>query len=94
MLLNRMPHGTATKVAEQMGISDKDMTEIKKGLGSTLFLVAHLGYKLVPITAKCLDPVSFEFLTNLQVRVSRKAPELQWEDSETGTATGPGELGD
>lgn len=94
LILQRLPHGTAQKVAEAMGVSDKDLSEIKnKSLAPSLYLLAHLGYKIVPVTAKCLDPVAFEFLTALQQRVSRRAPGLQWEDSELGD-TSPGVLGE
>lgn len=92
LILQRLPHGSAGDVAKAMGVSDKDMSEIKnKMLAPSLLLLATLGYKIVPVTAKCLDPVAFEFLTALQQRVSRRAPSLQWEDSELGN-TGPGAL--
>ena len=93
-ILNKLPHGTAAKIAEAMGISDKDLSEIKnKSLAPALYLLAHLGYKMVPVGYHCLSPVDFAFLTSLQAKMVRKAPHLQWEDSELG-ATVPGHLGD
>lgn len=92
LILNRLPHGVATKLAKEMGITDKEFSETKNtALLPALFLLSTLGYKIVPVTAKCLDPVAFEFLTALQIRVARKAPSLQWEDSELGV-TQPGLL--
>lgn len=97
LMLNQRPfiqHGEATKLAESMGISDKDLSEIKnKSLAPTLYLLAHLGFKIVPVTSKCLSQTSYDFLMALHDRVTRKAPTLCWDDSEHGAVTEPGELG-
>jgi hypothetical protein len=93
LVLQKLPHGSGQVVAKEMGLTDKDLSEIKnKMMEPALLLLAHLGFKIVPVTAKCLDPVSYDFLTNLHQRIARKAPTLCWEDSESGSATMSGEL--
>lgn len=93
LILNKIPFGEGTKLAEQMGISDKDLSEIKnKSLAPALYLLAHLGFKIVPVDAKCLSQVSYNFLMALHDRVTRKAPTLCWDDSEHGAVTEPGGL--
>lgn len=94
IVLRKMPHGSGNLLAEAMNLSAKDLSEIKnKMVEPSLLLLAHLGYKIVPVSAKCLTPVAYEFLTDLQQRVSQRAPSLQWEDSDHSAATQPWELG-
>ncbi len=94
LVLQKLPHGAATRLAREMGVSDKDFSHIKNDfLAPSLYLLAHLGFKVVPASARCLTPVAYAFLTDLQERIARKAPSLQWDDSELG-ATKPGELGE
>lgn len=93
-VLQKLPHGAATKLAKEMGISDKDFSEIKnESLAPSLYLLAHLGYKIVPVGSQCMSQVSYDFLMELHQRVTRRAPKLCWEDSEHGAMTEPGALG-
>lgn len=92
-VLRKLPHGSATKLAKEMGITDKDFSSLKNDqLAPVLYLLAHLGMKCVPITFHCLAPDDFRYLTNLEARISRNHAHLKWEESAIGEATAPGAL--
>lgn len=92
-VLRKLPHGSATKYAREMGITDKDFSTLKNdSLAPVLYLLAHLGLKVVSVNYHCLTPRDFNYLTGLEERISRKHPTLKWEDSDLGGDTAPGEL--
>lgn len=93
-IMRKLPHGTATKYAKEMGITDKDFSTLKNdSLAPVLYLLSHLGLKIVPVGYHCLTPVDYTYLTGLEARISRKYPSLKWEDSDLGE-TAPGALGE
>lgn len=67
--------GKAGDVANAMGLADSSASRIKnERLEEAILFLAHLGLKVVPADAKCMDPRDYDFLVEKVQRMVRIAP--------------------
>lgn len=83
LALKRLSEKKATNVAQEMGLSDTAVSNLKNEvLEKAIALLAHLDIKLVPADSRCMSKEAFVFLTTTHERVMQRAPELVWSDTE------------
>ena len=75
--------GKGGAVAVTLGVSDSTVSRMKtEHLEGALQLIYALGFKVVQGDSKCIDPATYQFLTNKHAHVMRVAPQLIWESEE------------
>lgn len=75
--------GKGGAIAVVLGVSDSTVSRMKtEHLESALQLIYALGFKVVQGDSKCIDPATYQFLTNKHAHVMRVAPQLIWEPEE------------
>lgn len=83
VVLQRLSETTQAAVAVAMGTSETTVNRIKsERLEEVLLMLAHLGFKVVPASFKCVDRESYDFLVRSHTKVMAKAPQLIWEEDE------------
>lgn len=81
--LQRLPMGKAKQVAQEMGIGDKEVSELKtQSMEKCILLLAHLGLKVVDVKSRCISPAAYDFLVETHERVLRTQPSLVWDEQE------------
>lgn len=69
--------GKAATAAAAMGLSEATASRIKnERLEEAITFLAHIGCKVVPSDAKCVDATAYEFLVAAHLKVMQLAPNL------------------
>ena len=71
--------GRQREIAEAMGVSEPTASRIQNGLEQAMEFLALAGFKVVPISNKCIDSETYAFLTRTHTRVMPRAPQLIWD---------------
>lgn len=80
LVLTRLRDIKQSTVAEAMGISESELSKLKNDkLEDVLKMLAHCGLKVVPVTFKCMDPLTHAFVTRTAQKAMTEAPGLVWD---------------